>query len=81
MPLKRKFSPPTMEEQEKKDLEDYIPKATRNATKWAFKVFSGWQISRNKKDPSQEQCSCKVGLAKIQSINLNGKERNKIEES
>ena len=38
MPLKRKFSPPTMEEQEKKDLEDYIPKATRNATKWAFKV-------------------------------------------
>ena len=73
--------PPKTEEQEKKDLEDCIPKATRNATKWAFKVFSEWQTSRNNKDPSQEQCSYKVGSAKIQSINLNGKERDKIEES
>ena len=58
MPPKRTFRPPKTEEQEKKDLEDYcIPKATTNATKWAFKVFSGWQISKNNKDPSQEQCS------------------------
>ena len=61
MPLKRKFWPVTTEEQEETDLEDYIPKATRNATKWAFKVSSEWQISRNNKDPSQEQCSHKVG--------------------
>ena len=26
-------------EQEKKDLEDCIPKATRDATKWVYKVF------------------------------------------
>ena len=81
MSPKRKFRPPKTEEQEKKDLEDYILKATRNATKWAFKVFSEWQISRNNKDPSQEQRSYKVGLAKVQSLNLNGKERDKIEES
>ena len=79
MPPKRKFRPPKTEEEEKKDLEDFIPKATRDATKWAFKVFSEWQISRNNKDPSQEQCSYKVGLAKIQSINLNAKERDYID--
>ena len=50
MPTKRQFRPPKTEEQEKKDLEDCIPKDTRNATKWAFKVFSEWQMSRNNKD-------------------------------
>ena len=44
MPTKRQFRPPKTEEQEKKDLEDCIPKDTRNATKWAFKVFSEWQM-------------------------------------
>ena len=76
MPPKRQFRPPKTEAQEKKDLEDCIPKASRNATKWAFKVLSELQISRNNKDPSQEHCSFKVDLAKIQSLDLNITNKN-----
>ena len=43
-----------MEEEEKKDLDDCIAKVTRNATRWSFKVFSEWQISRNNKERSHE---------------------------
>ena len=43
-----------MEEQEKKDLDDCIAKVTRNATRWSFKVFSEWQISRNNEERSHE---------------------------
>ena len=71
MPPKRQFTLPKTEERKRKRLEDCIRKVTSNAKKWTFKVFSEWQISRNNKDPSQEQCSFKVDLAKIQSLDLN----------
>ena len=71
MPPKRQFRPQKTEEEKRKRLEDCIRKVTSNAKKWTFKVFPEWQISRNNKDPSQEQCSCQVDLAKIQSLDLN----------
>ena len=70
MPPRGQLSPPKTEEQEKKkkDLQEFIPNLILNPTNWPFKV---WQISRNNKNPSQEQCSLKVDLAKIQSLDFN----------
>lgn len=59
------------DKRKRKRLEDCFRKTTRNAKNWAFKVFSDWQISRNNKEPSQEQCSFKVNLGKIQLLDLN----------
>ena len=42
-----------MEEQEKKDLDDCIPKVnTRNATKWAFKVLRVADIKEQQRKES-----------------------------
>lgn len=51
-------------------------KTTTNATKWAFKVFSEPQISRNNKDPSQEQCSGLQGQRSLNSLGLNIANKN-----
>ena len=53
----------------KKDLEDCIPKATGDVTQWVYKVFQH-QISRNN-NPSKDQFSFEVDLAKIQSLDSN----------
>ena len=60
MPPKQKFGPPKMEQQEKKNLEDCIPNATRKARKWAFNVFFEWQISRNNKDMFKTVALCNM---------------------
>ena len=70
-----------------KDLEDCISKATSNATKWAFEVFSDiiylllgifhlFHFKRTTKTLQTEQCSFTVDLAKIQSLDLNIANRN-----
>ena len=60
---------PKTEGQEKKDLEECIPKATRNATKWAFRVFSsgGYQGTTMTLHKSLQGRL----TAKIQSLDLN----------
>ena len=41
------------------------PKATRCATKWAYKVFGEWQSSRRNKDANFEETGFKVELDSI----------------
>ncbi|XP_031573097.1 zinc finger MYM-type protein 4-like [Actinia tenebrosa] len=71
MPPKRQFRPPKSEEEERTTLEDCIPKSTRSSTKWAFKVFSEWQIYRVNKDPCKEQSSFEIDIGKVQSLETN----------
>ena len=71
MPPKREFRPPKSREEEKNTLQESIPKSTRSSTKWAFKVFSEWQIDRANKDPLKEQCSFEIDMAKVQSLGTN----------
>ena len=71
MPPKQQFTLPKTEERKRKRLEDCIRKVTSNAKKSTFKVLTEWQISLNNKDPWQEQYSCQVDLADIQSLDLN----------
>ena len=68
MPSKRAFRPPKSKDEEKKALDESIPKATRSSTKWSFKVFLEWQQSRVNKDPSKEHRSFEVDMAKVQSL-------------
>ena len=37
---KRVFRPAKTAEEEKKLLEDAVPKSTRNAMKWAYRIFN-----------------------------------------
>lgn len=70
--LEQNNMPPTENDSlDRQRLKSKRKKTTRNATKWSFKVFFKWQMSNNNKDSSQEQCSFKVDLAKIQSLDLN----------
>jgi len=71
MPPKREFRPPKSSEEEKNTLQESIPKSTRSSTKWSFKVFSEWQIGRANKDPSKEQRSFEIDIAKVQSLDTN----------
>ena len=41
---KRVFRPAKTAEEEKKLLEGAVPKSTRNATKWAYRIFNEWQL-------------------------------------
>ena len=59
MPPKRRFRPPKSEQEEKLILEE--------CTKWAFKIFSEWQIARVNKDPCIEQRSFKIDIDKVQT--------------
>ena len=68
MPPKRQLRPSKTEEQEKKDLEDCIPKATRKQKTGRLRFSPSGRYQRSDKDPSQEQSFFKVGLAKIQSL-------------
>ena len=65
MPPKREFRLPKSREEEKNTLQESIPKSTRSSTKWAFKVFSEWQIDRANKDPLKEQCSFEIGQSTV----------------
>ena len=52
-------------------MEECIPKSTRSSTKWAFKIFSEWQIARVNKDPCIEQRSFKIDIDKVQTLDTN----------
>ena len=54
---KRVFRPAKTAEEEKKLLDDAVPKSTRNTTKWAYRIFNEWQLARRNKDPRSESCS------------------------
>ena len=71
MPPKRQFRRPKSAEVEKNTMEECIPKSTRCSTKWAFKLFSEWQIDRINKDPSKEQRSFEIDIGKVQSLDTN----------
>ena len=71
MPPKQRFRPPKSEQEEKEILEECIPKSTRSCTKWAFKLFSEWQIARVNKDPCIEQRSFKIDIEKVQTLDTN----------
>ncbi|CAB4003470.1 Hypothetical predicted protein [Paramuricea clavata] len=72
MPPKRRFRPPKSEQEEKQILEECIPpKSTRSSTKWAFKVFSEWQVARVNKNPRIEERSFKIDIDKVQTLDTN----------
>ena len=70
MPPKRRFRPPKSEQEEKQILEECIPKSTRSSTKWAFKVFSKWQVARVNKNPRIEEWF-KIDIDKVQTLDTN----------
>ena len=59
---KRVFRPAKTAEEEKN--EDAAPKSTRNATKWAYRIFNEWQLARRNKGPRSESCSFMFDLKK-----------------
>ena len=62
---KKVFRPAKTAEEEKKLLEDAVPKSTRNARKWAYRIFNEWQLARTNKDPRSESCSFMLDLEKV----------------
>ena len=54
---KRRFRPVKIVQEERKMLEESVPKASQTATKWALKIFKEWQIGRVDEDASLESCS------------------------
>ena len=65
MPPKSVFREPNNVKEEKYYLDSCIPKATRYATKWAYKVFGEWQSSRGNKDANFEETGFEVELGSI----------------
>ena len=65
MPPKSVFREPKNVKEEKDYLDSCIPKATRYATKWAYKVFGEWQSSRRNKDANFEETGLEVELGCI----------------
>ena len=47
---KRVFRAAKTAEEEKKLLEDAVPKSTRNVTKWAYRIFDEWQLARRNRE-------------------------------
>jgi len=43
---KRVFRPAKTAEEEKKLLEEAVPKSTPKETKWAYRIFNKWQVAR-----------------------------------
>ena len=68
---KRVFRQTKTAEEEKKLLEDAVPKSARNATKWAYRIFSEWQLARRNKDPRTESISFMFDLEKVQCLDIN----------
>ena len=71
IPPKRRFRPPKSEQEEKQILDECIPKSARSSTKWAFKIFSEWQIARVNKDSCIGQRSFKIDIDKVQTLDTN----------
>ena len=71
IPPKRVFREPKNAKEEKDYLDSCIPKATRYATKWAYKIFGEWQSSRRNKDANFEETGFEVELEIIQSLEKN----------
>ena len=71
MASKRAFRKPKSAEEEKKLLENAVPKSTRYVNKWSMKIFSEWQATRLIKKASEEQRNFVVDISKIQDLDIN----------
>ena len=70
-PSKRVYRPAKSAEEERRLLEDCIPKSTRDSAKWTYKIFNEWQVGRVNKDASLESCSFTLDMAKRQRFDTN----------
>ena len=68
MPPKRVFREPKNAKEEKDYLAGCVPRATRYATKWAYKIFGAWQSSRRNKDANLVESGFKVEVDSIQNL-------------
>jgi hypothetical protein len=71
MASNRTFRKPKSAEEEKKLLENAVPKSTRGVNKWSMKIFSEWQGTRLSKKSSDEQGNSVDGSSKIQDLDIN----------
>ena len=71
MPPKRVFRKAKTVQEEMELFKECVPKSTKNANKWSYKIFSEWQRQRENKNPSQEQCSFTFEPENIQSLDTN----------
>ena len=65
---KRVFRAARSTEEERKLLEDTIPKSTRDSTTWAYRIFNEWQMAKGNKDASLESCSFSFDAEKVQRL-------------
>ena len=49
-------------------MDSCVPRVTRYATKWAYKIFGEWQSSRRNKDANLEERGFKVEVDSIQNL-------------
>ena len=74
MASNRTFRKPKSAKEEKKLLENAMPKSTRGVNKWSMKIFSEWQGTRLTKKASDEQgnpLNSVDGSSKIQDLDIN----------
>ena len=71
MASKRTFRKPKSAEEEKKLLENAVPRSTRSVNKWSMKIFSEWQAARLNKKASDEQSNSVDDSSKIQDLDMN----------
>ena len=64
-PSKSVFWPEKVAEEERRSLEDCIPKSTRDSTKWTYKIFN---IKKWQPFASLESCMFTLDKAKIQRL-------------
>ena len=67
-PSKSVFWPEKVAEEERRSLEDCIPKSTRDSTKWTYKIFN---IKKWQPFASLESCSFALDKAKVQRLDTN----------
>ena len=65
---KRVFRAARSTEEERKLLEDTIPKSTRDSTTWSYRIFNEWQLVMGNKDASLERCSFSFDAEKVQRL-------------
>ena len=65
---KRVFRAARSTEEERKLLEDTIPKSTCDSTTWAYRIFNEWQMARGNKDASLESFSFSFDAEKVQRL-------------
>ena len=71
-PAKRRFRPVKTVEEERKMLEESVPKSTQSASKWTFTIFkerrSGKLGESTKTQLLRESCSFAIDKEKVQSL-------------